>query len=307
MVLLKAWIEKERFHGEIVNCLTLILQTRGCSWRKCYMCSYYLDAKEDANPEADLNGILEKKKNKAEIIKIFTSGSFFDDRELDRDLRKRIYEKLKRKGFKKLIVESRPEFINEETAKEIREAGIEIEVGIGVETSNDYYREKLINKGFSFSDFVEASKIVRDAGGRVKAYLLLKPPLLSEKEALDDILKSIEDVRPHSDIISLNLMTVHRKTLVERLWKAGIYRPPWLWSAVEILKKAETEIICDPVAAGKIRGPHNCFKCDGRVAEEIREFSLTQDKSVFKTECECKKIWELCLKGEVITDAPLTP
>ncbi len=307
MALLKAWIEKERYNGQIVDCLTLILPTRGCSWGKCYMCSYYLEAKRDATPkyiETELDRLLEKKK--ADLIKIFTSGSFFDDNELNKDLRKRIYDKLRRKGFKKLIVESRPEFISEDTAREIQEAGIEVEVGIGVETSNDYYREKLINKGFTFNDFVEASKILREVG-RVKVYLLLKPPLLSEKEAIDDVLKSIEDVQPHSDIISLNLMTIHKRTLVERLWKLGAYRPPWLWSAVEILKKANVEIICDPVAAGKIRGPHNCFKCDNQVAKEIKEFSLTQDKGVFKTECECKKIWKLCLKGELITDAPLTP
>jgi len=73
-------------------------------------------------------------------------------------------------------------------------------------------------------------------------------------------------------------MTIHKRTLVERLWKLGAYRPPWLWSAVEILKNADAEIICDLVAAGKIRGPHNCFKCDNQVAKEIREFSLTRDK-----------------------------
>ncbi len=302
---MKSWIEKERYGEEVVDCLTLILPTKGCFWSKCYMCSYYLEARRDASSEFIENELDELlKKKKAEIIKIFTSGSFFDEREVSKDLRKRIYEKLIRLGYKKLVVESRPEFINEDVAKEIENAGIDFEVGIGLETSNDYYREKLINKGFAFKDFVRASEILKGIA-KIKVYLLLKPPLLSEKEAIEDVMKSIEDVKPYADLISLNLMTIHKKTLVERLWKARIYRPPWLWSAVEILKKADVEIICDPVAAGKQRGPHNCFRCDSRVAEEIKRFSLTQDKSVFRTECECKEMWELAIKCEEITDSPL--
>ena len=271
------------------------------------MCSYYLDAKLDATQqfvEREINNALEK--GRAEIAKIFTSGSFFDEREISKELRAKIYEKLKRLGYRKLIVESRPEFITEDVVKEIENSGIEIEVGIGVETSNDFYREILINKGFSFEDFVRASEMLRDVA-RVKAYLLLKPPLLTEREAIEDALKSVEDVKPYADVISLNLMTIHKKTLVEKLWTKRIYRPPWLWSAVEILKKVDIETICDPVAAGKARGPHNCFRCDESVARDIREFSLTQDKSVFKTECECKDMWKISLKAEDITSTPLFP
>ncbi|WP_456478743.1 archaeosine biosynthesis radical SAM protein RaSEA [Geoglobus ahangari] len=304
---MKAWVEKERLHGEVVDCLTIILPTRGCAWDSCHMCSYTLDSRRDASQEEVYGSFLKAlERGRGEVLKIFTSGSFFDDREVSGETRRRIYEKALEEGFRKLVVESRPEFVREEIVEEIEEAGIEVEVGIGLETSSDEYRSLLINKGFTFQDFVRASEMLRRVA-RVKAYLLMKPPLLTEREAIEDVLRSIRDVKGHADIVSLNLMTVHRKTLVERLWQRGAYRPPWLWSAVEVLKNADMEIVCDPVAGGKSRGPHNCFKCDERVAEEIRRFSLTQDKGVFETECECRERWELSLEAERLTDIFLFP
>ncbi|WP_457590450.1 archaeosine biosynthesis radical SAM protein RaSEA [Geoglobus sp.] len=302
------WREKERFNGEIVDCLTVILPTKGCSWDSCYMCSYTLDSDRGATQEGIYRELVRalERKGEAEVLKIFTSGSFFDDREVSRETRKRIYSTARERGFRKLVVESRPEFINEDVIEEVEEAGIELEVGIGLETSSDTYRKLLINKGFTFDDFVRASRILRKAA-RVKAYLLMKPPLLTEREAIEDVLRSVRDVSGYADVVSLNLMTVHRKTYVERLWQKGAYRPPWLWSAVEVLKKAGAEVMCDPVAGGKRRGPHNCFECDGSVVEEIRLFSLTQDRGVFKTECQCIEQWEMSLEAEEITDIFLFP
>ena len=302
---MKAWWEKERLEDEIVNCRTIILSTAGCNWRSCRMCSYYLEA----NPKASSETILKEFRDayeKADVVKIFTSGSFFDEREVDKEVRRKIYEFLEKEGVKKLVVESRPEFITEEVAKEIEKAKITIEVGIGVETSNDWIREKIINKGFSFQEFKRAASMLKDAGGRVKAYLLLKPPLLSEKEAIRDAVQSMKDVKSYVDVISLNLMTVHKKTIVERLWSKKLYRPPWLWSAVEVLKKTEIETICDPVAGGKSRGPHNCYNCDPEFVEAIKSFSLTQDKSYLEeVECDCEELWEVSLKGENLARLPI--
>ncbi len=302
---MKAWWEKERLDDEIVNCRTIILSTKGCSWRSCLMCSYYLESNPKATQESILREFVEGY-SKAEVVKIFTSGSFFDDEEVSKEVRAKIYEFLRREGVKKLVVESRPEFVNENVAREIEEAGIQIEVGIGVESSNDWVREKLINKGFTFQDFKRAAKLIKEAGGRVKAYLLLKPPLMSESEAIRDAVQSVKDLRGLADVVSLNMMTIHKDTFVEKLWEKGLYRTPWLWSAVEVLKKSEVETICDPVAGGKKRGAHNCYECDAKFIEAIRSFSLTQDKSYLEElECDCEELWELSLKAERTTRIPI--
>jgi len=170
---------------------------------------------------------------------------------------------------------------------------------MGLESASDLIREHLIHKGFLFQDFVSASEMVHNLGGRVKAYLLLKPPLLTEGQALQDAIASARAAWPYADIISLNLCNVQRNTLVERMWERGGYRPPWLWSALEVLKASAGPIICDPVGAGTRRGPHNCGQCDAALTEAIRKHDITQDTRPFDDlHCRCKEAWQELLELE---------
>lgn len=302
--MLKLWREKERFEGRVEDCLTAIITTRGCSWRKCYMCGYWSESRalSDEALKIQIDQIFEKIGD-IRILKLFTSGSFLDEREISPELRAYLLDLCRESGVKKLIIESRPEFIEARKLRDFK--GIQLEVGIGLETANDFIREQCINKGFSFSDFERSAEILRREGFRVKCYLLLKPPFLSEKEAIKDLVESAEKVKKYADIISINLMNVQKGTLVERLWKRGLYRPPWLWSALEVLKSVSAEVICDPVAGGKIRGPHNCGKCDNEIVKAIKLFSLTQDKNLLEFECKCKKNWLKFLELEDHARVPL--
>jgi radical SAM enzyme (TIGR01210 family) len=233
------------------------------------------------------------------MVKIYTSGSFFDPAEVSESVSSQILDGLSAAGVEKLVVESRPEYVTLELVKD-SVARIRTEVGIGLETSSDLVREYSIRKGFSFEDFRAAAKTVHAAGGSVKTYLLLKPPFLSEGVAIYDALRSARDAAPHSDVLSLNLANIQRGTLIERMWMQGDYRPPWLWSAVEVLKKVSSiPIICDPVAAGARRGPSNCGRCDESIAEAIREHALTQDAGLFEDlDCGCKAAWEKVVELE---------
>jgi hypothetical protein len=296
------WKEKERFNGEVVDCLTIILRTRGCYWDSCLMCGYTKDSYQAT--EDELIQQIDYAITTTPVVKIFTSGSFFDSREISDRVKKYLKDKITGLGIEKLIVESRPEFVTEENLAEFE--GINLEVGIGLETADDFIRDVCINKGFKFKDFERAVKTLKKFNFRVKAYLLLKPPFLSESEAIEDVLNSMRKVENLVDVISINLTNVQRNTFVEKLWRSKLYRPPWLWSAVYVLTKAKIDTICDPVAAGKMRGPHNCGKCDESVARAIKEFSLTQDGSVFdELSCECIHAWKRVLDLEDYARIPL--
>jgi len=254
------------------------------------------------------NNAMQNLREDDQIVKIYTSGSFFDPIEVPEPARLHILDVLKNKNhIEKLVVESRPEYILPEMIEDCA-SNIPIEVAIGLETANDLIRKHAINKGFTFADFKIASEIVHRCGGRVKAYLLLKPPFLSERAAVSDVIKSADIASKYADILSLNLCNVQRGTDVERMWRLGEYRPPWLWSAVEVLKNITHTVICDPVAAGARRGPHNCGDCDLVVAEAIRAHALSQDSGVFEElSCKCKIAWEKIVELEDYTfGAPLT-
>ena len=172
------------------------------------------------------------------MLKIFTSGSFFDDAEISPETRLRMLRMLP-ENCVKVIVETRPEFVSEEKVSECvamleREKGVEsagnagsdfdfmrnvtLEVAFGLETANDFIRNEYINKGFTLDDFKNAAEIVRKCGAKVKVYLLLKPPFVSEQEAIEDALRSAREVHRYASTFSLNLCNVQRGTFVERLW-----------------------------------------------------------------------------------------
>jgi len=153
----------------------------------------------------------------------------------------------------------------------------------------------------------DAIKVLKNLDVKVKAYLLIKPLFLTEKEAIDDAVKSgIEACRLGADRVSFNPMNIQKGTLVEYLWRRREYRPPWLWSVVEILEKVnagvDVPVLSHPTAAGKIRGSHNsgkCGKCDNRVYAGIKDFSITQEPKFLRgLDCRCKETWRNVLELE---------
>ena len=308
-----AWTGKDILDGKPVAALTIIFQTTGCRWNCCTMCGYVYDSARKTPSHDDLIKQFEHAMSRCGdeefIVKIFTSGSFLDDGELPSGTRTEILSRLGEDArVKKVIAETRPEYVTPEKISECTAAlGKRFEVAIGLETSSDIIRKDCINKGFSFADFVKAGEIAGRENATVKCYLLLKPPFISEGAAIDDTIRSISDAAQHAGTISVNLCNIQKGTIVEEMFGRGDYRPPWLWSAVCVLKSGkisnrDTVIMSDPVAAGSSRGPHNCGKCDADVAEAIRIFSLKQDTGIFDgLDCECKELWKKVVELEDFT------
>ncbi len=299
------WSEKEFLNGKFVNSFVIILKTKGCEWSSksgCSMCGYFNDSYQKEVSSRDLLIQFEKAMDSykgEEIVKIFNSGSFFDDNEIKSKTRLKILDNLSKKT-EKISVESRPEYIDKFKLNEIKKITnkIEFEIGIGLETANDYIRENSINKGFDFKQYKKATEILKKNHIKIKTYLLLKPPFLTEKEAIEDTINSIKKINKTTDLISLNPTNIQKNTFVEYLWKRNLYSPIWLWSINDILIKSkkiigEKRIKSDIVAGGNIRGPHNCGNCDSKIIENISKFSLNQNTKLLKEiNCECYKKWE---------------
>ena len=318
---LASWRGKDRYDGQILDTLTVIFQSGGCSWNRCRMCGYrherYPDLPRDELADRLIRQVRWVKENfrdeDYQVLKIFTSGSFFDPDEVPPAARRAVAEAFR---GKMVIAETRPEYVDLGALEEFRE-GIDtgdwrrpLSVAVGLETTNDGIREKSIDKGFTYADFLGAAGIAHEAGAGVKAYLLMKPPFLTEREARDDMVRSIRDVASVADSISMNLCTVQSRTEVERLWKQHAYRPPYLWSVLEVLIASPAHILCDPVGGGQMRGPHNCGACDGPIVKGIADYSLTGDvgllRALAEIECGCKEEWEFVLDQEEPFCMPLT-
>ena len=312
------WINEDNVAGEKGIALFVILPTIGCYrfriGKPCYMCSYPLAApKEPWSQEAlvdYLREALKKIEGKERVaVRIFTSGSFFDNGELKPETRREMFEILSSYGnVKEIVVETRSELVRYDAVKELADIVKEkhFEVALGLETANNDVADVSINKGNTFEDFVRASKIIREAGAKVKTYILLKPAFLSERDAIKDAKESIRKAEPYTDTFSINLTDIQKHTTYEHLWDRGEYRTPWLWSAVEVLKWAKEtypnkRFLSDPVGAGSKRGPHNCGRCDREVAGAIRSFSNTQKiENLKKVEHECLEEWRYIVKNGLL-------
>ena len=318
---LASWRGKDLYGGQILDTLTVIFRSGGCSWNRCRMCGYrherYPDLPRDELAERMIRQVRWVKENFSDedyqVLKIFTSGSFFDPDEVPPAVRRAVAEAFRGKV---VIAETRPEYVEIDAIQEFRE-GIDtgawtrpLSVAVGLETTNDLIRERSIDKGFSYADFLRAATVAHAAGAGMKAYLLMKPPFLTEREARDDMIRSIKDIASVADSISMNLCTVQSRTEVERLWKQQAYRPPYLWSVLDVLIASPVHILCDPVGGGQMRGPHNCGACDGPIVKGIGDYSLTGDvgllRALRETECGCKEEWEFVLDQEEPFCMPLT-
>jgi radical SAM enzyme (TIGR01210 family) len=243
------------------------------------------------------------------LVKIYTSGSFLDEREVSAESRRAIAETFADRD--RIVVESLPDFVDAEKVAEFSDRGLETDVAVGLETATDRVRHDCVNKYFDFADFEAACAEARAGGGGVKAYLLLKPPFLSEAEAVADMQASVRRCAAVEGChtVSMNPCNVQRYTMVDELFFEGGYRPPWLWSVAEVLRTttdADAIVVSDPVGHGSDRGAHNCGECDDRVQRAIKDFDLRQDPSVFgEVECECELTWELVIEEEAAYNMPL--
>lgn len=317
------WIKEDRLLDEVGKEFNIILRTPGCYWALsktggCSMCGYVEDAYMGTiTPENLINQFdyavdkkIEEIKNDRTgyILKIFNSGSFFDEREIPKTVAEEIFKKIKKlPNVKEVVIESRPEFIKKKKIKAMKEILDDkyVEIGIGVETVNDYIRNTYINKGMKYEVFLRAVEDLKNLNVGIKAYLLFKPPFLTEQAAIDDCRTSIRKlIDLKINTISINPVNIQKGSFVEYLWNRKKYRPPWFYSLFECLKQSVTQkdlkttrIISDPSGAGSQRGIHNCqkFECNNVMKDALREFVLSQDlmKLNIQEKCECKKRYEL--------------
>lgn len=315
----RVWIDEDRTPDGVQQSLTIILNTGGCRWARaggCTMCGYVAESVEGGTvPHPALMDQLdvalaheaEKADRPCPLVKIYTSGSFLDEREVPVESRQEIARTFNNR--ERLVVESLPDFVTAERLEDFLSHDLAVDVAVGLETANDRIRHDCINKYFDFDDFVVAAEMARDVGAGIKAYLLLKPPFLTESEAVEDMVDSIRRCMPYAHTVSMNPTNVQRYTMVNELYFNGGYRPPWLWSICAVLERTADEggiVVSDPVGAGSDRGPHNCGECDERVSNAIKDFSLRGDPSVFEQiDCSCRRTWKLVMERESGYNLPL--
>jgi hypothetical protein len=313
---IRVWIDEDRSPEGRGKSLTIVFNTDGCRWARaggCTMCGYVGESNKGA-VDADslltqLKKALEHEREEGvecENVKMYTSGTFFDRREIPPEARHEILDTF---SDRRVVVETLPDFVEDDVIQDAVERVRKLCIAVGLETADDHIRRECVNKYFEFDEFVRAADVAHDNGATVKSYLLMKPPFVTESEAIEDAVYSVRKSAEHAEIVSVNPCNVQRYTLVDRLHYRDGYRPPWLWSVVEVLRRtkdAPAVVVSRPVGSGGDRGAHNCGECDEDVYDAVTAYSLTGDEDVLeRPSCECENQWRAVVERETAWRAPL--
>lgn len=316
-------ISPVNINGVGTNRLMIVLTTRGCEYARksdggCTVCGFLNHAKEDITEEEivkQLDYSLETNNLKdVKEIDLLTLGSFLNDREVSEDTRRILLKRIARlTDIERVSFESRAEYVTLEklgNCKEILGDKI-VEMGIGLESADDHVRNKIIKKGLSKKSFENIVRMLKQMKYNLLVYLLIKPPHLSEKQSIEDAVKSAEyvfEIAKRYDInarVAFEPVFICENTPLEKLFENLEYRLVNLWSVVEIIKKihrlGNVFIGLSDENLSLDRRPNSCHLCNEKIIREIERFNRTQDAAPLnEIDCVCKKKYIAELEKEVI-------
>ncbi len=222
--------------------LTVFLRGKGCSWAEktggCTFCGFWsatnmggVMASEDFL-EQIRNGLSNLSVREAEAweLAIYNDGSLLDESELPfHTLIEMIQIAKSLHGFRRLVLECKASDVSDsKVSRLVKHLGErELLLAMGYESSNPLVRDLCINKGFTEGAFNRAIEILRSHNAIATALVIVKPPFLTDDEALVEVVSSIQQLdKLGLHRIDLEITTIQEFTLVELLWKKGLFQAP---------------------------------------------------------------------------------
>lgn len=293
-----------RLDGSVVGRKKVILMSGGCSVPTCTMCpftnenNYGLERTPDALLK-QVRAVLMRTDNEPpySTLALYNDGSLFAPREIPADVQLAIAELVAAAGVRHLVVESLPQFITDKSLRPFvkRLGAVTLEIGVGLQSSDDLVRETLVNTRITRPVFERAMVVMRELGVVPKIYLMIKPPFLTDGEAITDVVQSVAYLRELGvDGITLCPTRVSRHTVAWQLYERGQYQPPNLWTVVEAVRRAH-ESVAVRVACINLRGtdfesvyPASCPDCADGIVDALVRYSETGDLSDLPVSCGCR-------------------
>jgi len=292
--------------------LILLLPGKGCEWAKktggCTMCALSKKCQEigknfSGNDLISLCKIaidLTTKKRPINLT-IYNGGSFLNNKEIPEEAQLKICRMVEKDpSIKKLFIESRVEFIDEQKIKSLKKElkNKTLIIGIGLESQDDKIRNTFIRKGLNKKDYEEKIKLLKENGVKIISYVFLKPIYLSEKEAIEEAIKTIDYAfKAGTDEVALEIAFIQEGTVMEKLFRENKYKPPWLWSVIEVIKKTYN---LGPINVGgfgdtppPIAISSNCNLCSSKIKDSLQQYRETHNINLLNDlRCSCYKLYK---------------
>ena len=310
---------------ETVNnaaCCDVWFMTRGCSHDLrggCTMCNYAYGKGFKFNDEEIINSLerqIAALPDKIEEIMLSPTGSIFDDYEVPRELRLRIFELFSKRHFKNFFTESRCDTLTREKLeclKNIIDAD-NIFVEVGVESCCEWILRNCVNKNLLPDEICKAVELVHDCGMNICANIAIGFPFLDESAGIISAIKSIKTaLNMGFDSVVFFPYHVRPGTFLEFLWLNNFYHPCSLYSFCEVLKSLDEDMLPSVniswyrnyYGSGSrkiLASPQSCPICYEKILRVLDVYknapNINSLKGLDNINCECKHKWEMEIKSK---------
>ncbi|WP_437909545.1 hypothetical protein WME95_17710 [Sorangium sp. So ce327] len=306
---------KGHLDGECVDRLVLFLRGTGCAWVSqgggCTFCGFW-DAtrfgervtdeqyRKQVEAAVDAEGA---RIARYPIVCLYNDGSLIDEAEIGRGAVTTIVRRIAElPTVRRVVIEAKVSDLREDLVRELVDAAApkQIEIAVGFESANADVRDLCVNKSFSLRQFEQKSALVKSLGAQLVPLVMVKPPFLTEAQAIEDVVSTLQFLEglglPRVD---LEMATVEAHTLVQDLYRHGLYQPPRLWSVIAVVERSRTLGLTTPVyisppnySVPSLAHAANCRECTPAVVRAIEAYNHRFDASSFGSlGCACRADW----------------
>ena len=225
--------------GGAVGVATIFLTNRECPWR-CLMCDLWRNTLEETVPAGAIAAQIRHALDRLPplppgptALKLYNAGSFFDPRAIPPAEYPRIAGLSA--PFGRTIVECHPALVGARCL-EFRDAipGT-LEVAMGLETVHPEVLGRL-NKRMTLGQFRRAAAFLKGEGIDLRAFILVRPPWLSEAEGVAWAKRSLDFAFECGASACSLIPTRAGNGAMEALQAAGDFTPPTLDAVEEVLE-----------------------------------------------------------------------
>ncbi len=272
------FVEQERTAaGQVDSVAAIFLTNKECPFR-CLMCDLWMHTTDGRVPDGAIPAQIRwalSQLSPARHVKLYNSGNFFDAQAIPPADFPQIA--LAVTGFSTVVVENHPRLVDGRCLafRDLLEP--QLEVAMGLETVHTAVLERL-NKRMTLEDFARATRYLVAGGVAVRAFILLRPPFLDEREGVIWAKRSLDfafDVGVECCVI---IPTRAGNGALDWLQQEGDFGPPRLESLEEVLQygiglrhgRVFADLWdCERFAPYELDGPNR--------VERIRQMNLTQE------------------------------
>ena len=187
------WFNEEEpdLDGILKKVSAILLTNRECPY-SCLMCDLWKHTTNQTVPGGAIPRQIDYalgNLSEADHLKLYNSGSFFDPGAIPPKDYQEIAGKVSH--FEQVLVESHTAFVNESNVEFSKMIGGKLQVAIGLETVHPEILPAL-NKGMRLEDFKRSVDFLGSRGISTRAFILLRPPFLTEAEGIEWACRSID-------------------------------------------------------------------------------------------------------------------